>query len=140
MRSPFPSLALRRCNLPPESKCRTCLEISHALDYGTIIKCRTSRRAGTGSTLQPLPAREILLEGPLRPPLAGAEPIPSPQILARHLLCEAEQLRRAAAAGDDVAISDELMHLAGRCSAAAALLLSHAGGHADRLTSRLLDR
>ena len=93
-----------------------------------------------GLPLQPLPAHEVFLESALRFEPVEAAPVNSPQMVARHLLHEAEQLRRIAAAGNDPAIGDELMDLAGRCSAAAAILLSHAGGHADKLTSHLLDR
>jgi len=53
---------------------------------------------------------------------------------------EAEQLRRLAADTDDTVVYDELMALAGRCDATAAAILSHAGGHAGKLTSQLLER
>jgi hypothetical protein len=81
-------------------------------------------------SLRPLPAQEV----------SGDGPVGSPHALAQHLLREAEQLRRVAAASNDAVIGDELMDLVGRCAAAAAALLSHAGGHADKATSHLVDR
>jgi hypothetical protein len=90
--------------------------------------------------VQSSPAHEVLLKSALAVAPVEAGAVDSPELLARHLLCEAEQLQRIAAAGDDAAIGDELMGVAGRCSAAAAALLSHAGGHAEKLTSHILDR
>jgi hypothetical protein len=88
----------------------------------------------------PLPAQEVFPKSLLRSEPAQKPAAGSKQALAQHLLREAEQLRRMAAAGDDAVIGDELMDLAGRCAAAAGALLSHAGGHADKLTSQVLDR
>ena len=71
--------------------------------------------------------------------LRGA-PVYAPRELARLVLTQAEQLRRLAADTDDTVVYDELMALAGRCDATAAAILSHAGGHAGKLTSQLLER
>lgn len=61
----------------------------------------------------------------------------APRELAQLLLTQAEQLRRLAGSTDDAAIHGELVDLAGRCDAAAATILSHWHGHADKLTSRV---
>jgi hypothetical protein len=50
---------------------------------------------------------------------------------------QAEQLRRLAADTGDTVIHRQLVDLAGRCDAAAATILSHWNGHADKLTSRV---
>jgi hypothetical protein len=60
-----------------------------------------------------------------------------PRELARLILSQSEQLRRLARDAEDGVIHDALMALAGRCDATAAAILSHSGGHAANLTSRL---
>ena len=67
-------------------------------------------------------------------------PVDAPRELARLILTHAEQLRRLARDADDAAVHAELMALAGRCDASAAVILSHAGGYAGNLTSRLLQK
>jgi hypothetical protein len=90
--------------------------------------------------LHPVPADDVSGGSFLRFESVREPPINSPQALAQHLLREAEQLRRVAAASDDAMIRDELTDLVGRCAAGAAALLIHASGHWDKGTSHIFDR
>jgi hypothetical protein len=65
-------------------------------------------------------------------------PVDTPQELARFILIQAEQFRRHARLTDDAVVHDELMALASRCDAAAAAMLSYAGGNSGNLISHLL--